>query len=113
MSSLTVFFLLVIVVCSLFTLLLNRVTTRLGQLEISQDELEDQQKIRQELQQHTDVTEEELAAIETAIESAQQSLNAAVVAYNDIISRFPGKFIALLFGFKPVSDDKNKLIDPL
>jgi len=113
MSLLTVFFLLVIGVCSFFTILLNRVTTKLSQLEINQNELEDQQKILLDLQQQTDTPEEELAATESAIESARQSLHAATTAYNAIIGQFPGKLIAVLFGFKPVTDGENNFIDSL
>jgi len=103
MSLLTVFLLLVIVMCTLFTVLFNSVTIKLGRLESSQKEFEAQQKRHFDLNHQAEVAEAELADVEKSIASAKETYDAAMAAYNESISRFPGMFIAGIFGFEPIN----------
>jgi len=101
-SPITVFFLLVIGVCTLFTLLFNSVTAKLGRLENGQKELESQQRKRFDLEQQTEATQEALSLADSAVESARESLETAIAVYNESISRFPGLIVAGIFGFEAI-----------
>lgn len=80
MSSLTVFFAVIIAICTALTIMLNRIIGRLGNVEKSLKELEAQP--------------EEL--------SARQTYDQAVARYNESIIRFPGVLVAGVFGFTAI-----------
>ncbi|MCL2421626.1 MAG: LemA family protein [Defluviitaleaceae bacterium] len=88
MSLLTIFFVLIIAVCTMLIVLFNSVAIKLGRLESSQKELE-------------------VALIKDteSVEDARAGYDAAVAAYNTSISQFPGMIIAGIFGFEAIGDD--------
>lgn len=99
------FFLLVIVICTLFTILFNSLAAKLARLEVSQKEYEALLKKQFDLQQHEEPQED----VSGEVETARQSLDTAVSVYNTSIGRFPGIMAAGIFGFKaiPIEEDSD------
>ena len=118
MSSLTVLFVFVIVVCTFFTVLFNIVSAKLGQVESSQKELQShrqrhfllQKKPAHEIEpvEGIEITKiSELAELEEELELAKQSYDTAVMVYNEAISKFPGLLVAGMLGFKEISGERD------
>ena len=87
----TVFFVLVIVISTFCTILLNSMIAKIGKVESAQKELEFQM-----------TTESE------GLEAAKDSYNVAVVKYNESIGRFPCILVAGIFGFKAIHVEQEE-----
>ena len=87
----TVFFVLIIVISTLCTILLNSMIAKIGRVESAQRELEFQ--ITNDSQE---------------LETARDSYNAAVVKYNESIGRFPCMLVAGIFGFRAINVEQEE-----
>jgi len=103
----TVFFVFIIVVCTVGTILLNSLTAKIGRMESSQKELEAQLKKQFDLKRQPEPSEE-LADMESVVGEARQSYNDAVAKYNESVGRFPGMLIAGMFGFTAINHDNDE-----
>lgn len=133
MSTVTVFFVVVIAISMTCTFLFNSLAAKLGRLEITQKELEAQLQKEFDLRkqasisevQKADISEEQKADIPegqkadikedlknavSAVETAKQSYDAALAKYNESIVRFPGILVAGIFGFKVIPNGDEVVI---
>ena len=90
MSGMTIFFVLVILASTFFTILLNSLLSKIGKVERTQKEFE---------YRLTNGSED--------LEVARESYNAAVVKYNESVNRFPGLLVAGLFGFATIHIERE------
>jgi len=104
MPGVTIFFVIVIVVCTTFIILFNQIAAKLGQLESKLKELEAQLKKEFILKQQPEISREEEEQIVDLVKSARQSYITAVAVYNESIASFPGMLIAGMFGFRMISE---------